>query len=246
MRRNAEAGRFDRQSSPPRLTGRGSVDEGGPGHGGSRFERMEDFRGGGVAGGRGGGFYRVAPPDDFRREPWSGGGRGGPLDRDEYGRVGGGRFRESVSGIGRGVGRGGREECLSRSDLAAERARVSCLCSIHHHHNALHSSPRSRTSNSHSALKFCPHSLVLPTTLIHLSAILIHLFSASLHPDLLLPHPAKLSCRRGYHHQNRVAAVREDVVTGLMAQEDVEAGINQALVREASLRMPQVEVIRRY
>ena len=128
MRRNAEAGRFDRQSSPPRLTGRGSVDEGGPGHGGSRFERMEDFRGGGVAGGRGGGFYRVAPPDDFRREPWSGGGRGGPLDRDEYGRVGGGRFRESVSGIGRGVGRGGREECLSRSDLAAERARVSSLC----------------------------------------------------------------------------------------------------------------------
>ena len=43
-----------------------------------------------------------------------------------------------------------------------------------------------------------------------------------------------------------MAAVREDVVIGLMAQEDVEAGINQALVREASLRMPQVEVIRPY
>jgi hypothetical protein len=87
----------------------------------------------------------------------------------------------------------------------------------------------------------------------HLSAVLIHLFFALLHADLLShqpiyppTHTAKLSCRRGYHHQNRVVAVREDVEIGLMAQGDVEAGINQALVREALLRMPQVEVIRRY
>jgi hypothetical protein len=121
MRRNSEAGRFDRPS-PPRSVGR---DEGPVAHGGSRFDRIDDFRGGG----RGGGYpFRGAPPrDDFRGgpPPWNGGGRGGPPDRDEYGRGGGGRFRDGGD-MGRGGGRPppGREECLSRSDLAAERARV--------------------------------------------------------------------------------------------------------------------------
>ena len=139
MRRNPEITRFER-SSPPRLPVR-AIDEGGPGgHAGppSRFERAgpEDFRGGRGCGGRGGPFFRGAPPDDFRREPWNGGGRGGlapaPPDREDYGRRGGGRFRDDIPGIGRGGGSGGagggpggREECLSRSDLAAERARVS-------------------------------------------------------------------------------------------------------------------------
>ena len=103
MRRNE--GRFDRGSPGPSRP----------------FDARDDFRGGGGRGGFGGargGFRGGAPDDfrreDFRREPWSGGGRGGHPDRD------GGRFREGPPVEGRG---GGREEVLSRSDLAVERER---------------------------------------------------------------------------------------------------------------------------
>jgi len=117
LRRNPD-GRFER-SSPPRAgmqLGRAGDDAPMPG----RFDRpSEDLRGG-RGGERGGGFFRGAPPDDFRRESWNGRGRGGPPDRDDHDR---GRFREPPPGMGRG-GPGGREERLSRSDLAAERARV--------------------------------------------------------------------------------------------------------------------------
>lgn len=99
---------------------------------GSRFDRVDEFRGGRGGGGRGG-FFRGGPPDDFRREPWNGRGRGGvPLERDDYERA---RFRD-LPGLGR-EGPGGREKGLSRSDFAAERARV-CTNTPFTHSSCLH------------------------------------------------------------------------------------------------------------
>jgi len=60
--------------------------EDGPG-GHSRFDRIDDFRGGGRGGGQGGGGHFIrgghGPPDDFRRDPppW---GRGGAPDSEKY------------------------------------------------------------------------------------------------------------------------------------------------------------------
>jgi hypothetical protein len=112
MRRNPDAGRFERGASPTRapgtnsqnyplycfrilnlratefpevLAGRSSLDDGPGGH--SRFDRIDDFRGSGRGGGngRGGHFIRGGhgPPDDFRRDPPPWG-RGGALDSEMY------------------------------------------------------------------------------------------------------------------------------------------------------------------